>query len=192
MKIYTRTGDDGTTGLHGGTRLSKCAARVEAYGDLDELNAALGAVLSLPGQPPFIRTVLSALQTELFEVGADLATPLDSPQRRKVSPVGAGEIAQLEQWIDEATARLPEQKTFILPGGCECAARLHAARTICRRAERMLVRLIDAERPGAVRSEVLAWVNRVSDLLFVLARLANQEAGIPDVPWIPRARAQDA
>ncbi len=188
MKIYTRTGDDGTTGLHGGARLSKSAARVEAYGDLDELNAALGAVLSLPGLTPFIGAVLSALQIELFEVGADLATPMDSPHRRKISPVGATEISRLEQWIDEATAQLPEQRTFILPGGSECAARLHVARTICRRAERALVRLTEAERPGAVRSEVMAWVNRVSDLLFVLARLANHQAGIPDVPWIPRAR----
>lgn len=188
MSIYTRTGDDGTTGLHGGERVSKGHARVVACGDIDELNAVLGwSLQNCSGEKGMIRDCLDTLQAELFEVGADLATPTDSPYRTKVSPVGTDEIARIERWIDSATARLPEQRSFVLPGGTELASRLHMARTVCRRAERSLVLLFECEARGAVRSEILAYLNRVSDLLFVLARLANAESGVPDVPWMPKS-----
>ncbi|MFG0328442.1 MAG: cob(I)yrinic acid a,c-diamide adenosyltransferase [Phycisphaerales bacterium] len=190
MKIYTRSGDDGTTGLHGGARVSKTHPRVVAYGDLDELNAAIGLVRAALNEA---KTDLSPVgqsmeeaQRLLFEIGADLATPAGSRARKKVSPVGPKDIARLEGWIDEADERLAPQRSFILPGGCELASRLHFARVVCRRAEREIVTLRH-EDPDAAPNETLAWVNRLSDLLFVLARLANHAVGVDDTPWTPRA-----
>lgn len=186
MKLYTRTGDDGSTGLHGGTRVSKTDPRVEAFGQCDELNAAIGLACcaAQPQRDELIIECLDELQRLLFEIGADLATPSDSSARTKVSPVTEADITQLEKWIDAAIARVPEQKTFILPGGSELAARLHLARTICRRVERRVLALPQASSPRPQANVV--YLNRAGDLLFALARLANHNAGVPDVPWHPR------
>ncbi len=193
MKLYTRTGDDGTTGLHGGSRVSKADARVEAYGQCDELNAALGLARCAAdaARDALIVKCLDELQRMLFEIGADLATPAESAARRKVSPVAEADVAKLERWIDAAVAGLEEQRSFILPGGSELAARLHLARTICRRVERCVIGLSEApvSRPKPqVQSPNIVYLNRAGDLLFALARLANRNAGVPDVPWTPRAQ----
>lgn len=186
MKLYTRTGDDGSTGLHGGTRVSKTDPHVEAFGQCDELNAALGLAYcaAQPSRDELIIECLDELQHLLFEIGADLATPAESSARQKVSPITEADITQLEHWIDAAVAPVPPQKTFVLPGGTELAARLHLARTICRRVERCVIALSQASSPQPQANVV--YLNRAGDLLFALARLANHNAGIPDVPWHPR------
>lgn len=183
MKIYTKTGDRGETGLFGGARVSKATPRVEAYGDVDELNSVLGVARAV-GVPPSLDALLGTLQCELFDVGAELATaPGREPQG--FEPIDGAAIERLERAIDEAEAELPPLKTFILPGGSPAAAHLHVARTVCRRAERHVVAVL-AQEP--VRDEIVIYLNRLSDLLFTLARLANHVAGCPDVPWVGAAR----
>jgi cob(I)alamin adenosyltransferase len=179
MRIYTKTGDDGTTGLYGGARVSKADARVEAYGGVDECNAAIG--LARAGAlPAAIDAVLARAQASLFDLGATLASP--AGKKPPTAPPGDAEIAVLERAIDALEATLPKLTTFVLPGGSDAAARLHVARTACRRAERGVVRLSETETvdPVAVR-----YLNRLSDLLFVQARAANAAANVPDVPWTP-------
>lgn len=190
MKLYTRTGDDGSTGLHGGARVSKTDPRVEAYGQCDELNAALGLARSAADAMHFglIVECLDELQRLLFEIGADLATPCDSSARRKVSPVTDADITKLEQWIDAASEQCEPQKTFVLPGGTELAARLHLARTICRRVERRVIALDEARGDRPAPDQNVIYLNRAGDLLFALARLANHLAGVSDVPWHPRGK----
>ncbi|MBM4106086.1 MAG: cob(I)yrinic acid a,c-diamide adenosyltransferase [Phycisphaerae bacterium] len=185
MKLYTRTGDDGTTGLFGGGRVSKDHPRIEAYGTVDELNAGLGLAAAACGEDPTgqrFREILASLQSRLFDIGADLATPEGSPLRSRLPGVGERHVAELERWIDEVDGAVPPIRTFVLPGGTELAARLHLARTVCRRAERLIVALGHSEPVG---DEVVRFVNRVSDLLFAMARGANHAAGVPDVPWTP-------
>jgi cob(I)alamin adenosyltransferase len=184
MKIYTRTGDDGTTGLFGGARVSKADARVEAYGGVDETNAAIGLARAA-GLPPAVDRVLAQVQVELFEVGGALATPTGKASKVAVADPA---VAALEGAIDEAEATLEPLKTFVLPGGSEGACRLHLARTVCRRAERAVVALAARE---AVDGAVVRYLNRLSDLLFVLARATNRAAGVGDVPW-PRAKSPHA
>ncbi len=181
MKIYTRTGDEGETGLFGGGRVSKAHLRVEAYGAVDELNAALAlAVVALEDEE--IRVHLVLVQQDLFALGASLATPgAESGASRPVIPPIPGErVGAMEDWIDAATEETPPLRSFILPGGTAGAAALHLARTVCRRAERAVVRLgqEDPVDPG-----VLRYLNSLSDLLFCLARLANHRAGLHDVLW---------
>jgi cob(I)alamin adenosyltransferase len=178
MKIYTRTGDDGTTGLIGGSRVSKSDPRIECYGTVDELNAALGlaAVVEDSSMLPAIRQV----QNELFILGSHLATDGDAPANVSIPDLDESIIHRLELQIDAAESRLPPLRQFILPGGGESAARLHLARTICRRAERLLTAYAQ-DRP--VPPLVLTYLNRLSDWLFVHARLANRIAGIEDIPW---------
>jgi len=177
MKIYTKTGDDGQTGLFGGTRVSKASARVGAYGDVDELNSAIGvarAHLSKSDLDP----LLERIQSELFDLGAELAA---RPGKHVGVPaIDETQVGALERAIDSAESELAPLKTFILPGGGAAAAHLHLARTICRRAERSIIGLSSDE---SVRAEIVHYVNRLSDLLFVLARVANHRAGVPDVPW---------
>jgi len=180
MRIYTRTGDDGSTGFFGGARTSKGAPRVEAYGAVDEANAAIGLARSA-GAPPPLDEVLEKVQASLFDVGAALATP--PGKAAKVSSPTDADVAALERAIDALEAHLAPLKTFVLPGGHEVAARLHLARTVCRRAEREVVRLAAAEPVDAV---LVRYLNRLSDLLFVQARYANHAAGVADVPWKPR------
>ncbi len=190
MKLYTRTGDDGSTGLHGGDRVSKTDPRVEAYGQCDELNAALGWARCAADASHFglIVECLDELQRMLFEIGADLATPGGSSARRKVSPIGDADITKLEMWIDKATEQCEEQKTFVLPGGTELAARLHLARTICRRVERRVIALGTSDAESGPTNRNVVYLNRAGDLLFALARLANHLEGVADVPWHPRGR----
>lgn len=179
MKIYTKTGDLGDTGLLGGVRVRKDHPRIEAYGTVDELNAVLG-VARAAGLPAGIDQVLARVQHELFELGAELARPTPLPAD-KIRLDGLA-IERLEQAIDAGEATLPPLMQFILPGGSASAASLHLARTVCRRAERRILTL--GHQPGeSIRSEVVVYLNRLSDLLFVLARVANHEAGTPDVPW---------
>ena len=186
MKIYTRTGDDGTTGLLGGARAGKDAPRLEAYGSIDELNAALGAAraaLDAASAAAALDPVLERLQAELFVVGAELATAPGSAPPAHGGAIGAADVRRLEDEIDRFEAELEPLKNFILPGGTAAAAQLHLARTVCRRAERCLARLAQSE---PVRKELLIYVNRLSDHLFVAARFANHKAGRADVPWRPR------
>jgi cob(I)alamin adenosyltransferase len=177
MKIYTRTGDDGTTGLLGGVRLGKDDLRISAYGTVDELNALLG-VCRAGELPTSVEAVIDALQHEMFMLGSELSSPAGPPRGTDV--VGDVEIARLEATIDEFESSLEPLREFILPGGSPAAAAIHVARCVCRRAEREMVAL---SRSSAVRPLALVYINRVSDLLFVLARAANAAVGMPDVPW---------
>lgn len=178
MKIYTKTGDKGDTALLGGQRVPKDSLRVEAYGTVDELNSVLGIVLADCADME-VESVIQPVQRELFALGAELAAP-DSTKAPGMPRVDKGATANLEAHIDALNARLPEIHNFILPGGTPFAARIHFARTVCRRAERSVVRL---SRSEPVRDEVIAYLNRLSDLLFVLARHANMTAGVQEVPW---------
>jgi cob(I)alamin adenosyltransferase len=180
MKIYTRTGDAGGTALFGGTRVSKADARVAAYGDVDELNACLGAVRSQDGLSGDITGLIEQLQKDLFAIGARLADPAEKIAERvtKVA-VTDGDIRRLEEWIDRLEAELPPLRRFILPGGNRAGALLHFSRTVCRRAERAIVAL----GTDHVEAHLLAYVNRLSDLLFVIARAVNHRGGQPEVEW---------
>jgi len=177
LRIYTRTGDDGTTGLIGGQRVGKDDPRVAAYGTVDELNALLGSARA--EQPPAeVEAVLAAIQDQLFVLGSDLATPVD--QAVRTAPIAAAQVEALEREIDRFEAELPRLTSFILPGGTRLAATLHQARAICRRAEREVVAL---SRRQELRGAALVYLNRLSDLLFVLARFANHRAGATEVRW---------
>jgi len=180
MKIYTRTGDGGATALFGGTRVSKADPRVAAYGDVDELNACLGAVRAAGDLSSDLVGLLEELQKDLFAIGARLADPAEKIAGRvtKVA-VAEADVQRLENWIDRLEGELPPLRRFILPGGSRAGALLHLARTVCRRAERSVVALGTAN----VEPQVLAYVNRLSDLLFVVARAVNHRAGQPEVEW---------
>jgi cob(I)alamin adenosyltransferase len=178
MKIYTRTGDDGTTGLLGKDRVPKHDARVEAYGSVDELNAVLGVAHAHDGQHWF-GALVPALQTACFQVGAELATT-DRSMLAKLTLVSDDDIAALEREIDRLESDLAPLTRFVLPGGTLLAATLHHARTVCRRAERRVTALA-AHEP--VDARLVRWLNRVADLLFVMARWANFRAGVPDQTW---------
>jgi cob(I)alamin adenosyltransferase len=180
VKIYTRTGDTGETGLRGGMRVRKNAPRVEACGTLDELNATLGMVCAALTDPDTVR-LLQSVQRDLFALGAQLADARGGEtQATDKAAVPDARLGELEQTIDRTQAELPPLRSFILPGGGEGGARLHQARTICRRAERRIAALAEAEPVAPV---TLAYVNRLSDLLFVLARLANHRARIQELTW---------
>lgn len=180
MKLYTKTGDNGTTGLFCAQRVDKDALRVEAYGEVDELNSVLGWAAAACTHRE-LADILHRLQDRLFELGADLATPRgEGTDTQKVARIGDRQIAEAEYLIDQACDQLEPLRQFILPGGGELAGRLHTARSVCRRAERRCVSLARAEDIGA---GAVVYLNRLSDLLFALARRANQLDGIPDVPW---------
>jgi len=180
MKIYTRTGDAGGTALFGGTRVSKADPRVAAYGDVDELNACLGTVRAHSEISGDIVELIEQLQKDLFAIGARLADPAEKIVERvtKVA-VGDGDIQRLEDWIDRFETELPPLRRFILPGGSRAGALLHLSRTVCRRAERQIVAL----GTDQVAPHVFAYINRLSDLLFVMARVVNHRAGQPEVEW---------
>jgi cob(I)alamin adenosyltransferase len=182
-KIYTRTGDDGTTALGGGQRLPKDALRIEAYGTVDELNAALGAALASSLEPSIAASV-ARIQNELFHLGADLCVLEDDKGRMPVPRIEERHVSALEELMDRLTDDLGPLENFILPGGSAGAAHLHVARTICRRAERVLVGLARSEAVGAW---TLRYLNRLSDALFVMARHENKYRGLPDVLWDSRA-----
>lgn len=188
MKLYTKTGDDGGTGLFDGARVSKCDERVCAYGEVDELNAFLGAAIASANAASTIAGYarlaerMSSIQNALFAIGAELATPIDSRNRAKVKAIPESLAKELEAWIDEACAPVAELKSFVLPGGSPLAAQMHICRTVCRRAERSVVSL---GRSQELNPQIVIYLNRLSDLFFAWARLANHAAGIPDVEWHP-------
>lgn len=185
-RIYTRTGDAGDTGLFGGGRVSKADARVDAYGAVDELSAALGCA-HVAGTGADVRALVRSAQADLFAIGAHLATPTADGQRRTpwLPALPGDSVPQLEAWIDRAEAELPELRSFILPGGSAAGAALHFARTVCRRAERRVVALA---ADHAVDRVILVYLNRLSDVLFVAARLENHRAGQEEPRWEPRQR----
>lgn len=181
IKIYTKTGDDGDTGLFGGGRVPKDHPRVEAYGAVDELNAVLGMARSVEMMPR-IDEVVAPVQRDLFALGALLATPDLEKMKEQLSKarISDARIGQMEQAIDDGEAELEPLKAFILPGGTPKAAALHVARTTCRRAERAVIHL---QREAEIPQIVIVYLNRLSDLLFVLARVANRRAGAGEVTW---------
>lgn len=172
-KIYTRTGDDGSTGLGDGSRIGKDALRVAAFGTVDEANSAIGLLLACDGIAEGVRALLTSIQHGLFDLGGELCIPGHAAMTQ-------ADVDALERELDRFNADLPPLKEFILPGGTEAAARCHLARTIVRRAEREAVALSRAE---PVRAEALAWLNRLSDVLFVLARVLCRDAGVDEVTW---------
>jgi cob(I)alamin adenosyltransferase len=182
MKLYTKTGDGGETGLFGGKRVSKDSVRVEAYGAVDELNAAIGVILTHLTDAD-LRERLITIQSALFDLGSELATPADSAvaaSGAKLPRVEPRTIEAMESWIDAFDAEVEPLRNFVLPGGSAGGAALHLARTVCRRAERRVVTLAARD---AVREDVLRYLNRLSDLLFVMARVANKRAGVAETQW---------
>jgi cob(I)alamin adenosyltransferase len=184
VKLYTRTGDDGTTGLFSGARVSKDHPRIEAYGTVDETNSALGlAAAGCADDHPFevrLREILVRIQSRLFDIGADLATPEGAANESRISRTDDSHVLEAEAWIDEMESGNTPLRQFVLPGGSELAARLHLARTVSRRAERLMITLSHTEpvTPAAIR-----FINRLSDLMFAAARRANAERGVKDVTW---------
>jgi len=183
VKVYTRRGDAGETDLFGGERVSKDDARVEAYGAVDELNSVLGVAAAASGQKD-LRDASQRIQGELFDLGAHLATPDPAHRERYDVPAPRAEdVSALEETIDRLEEELEPLRTFVLPGGTSAAAAFHQARTVCRRAERAVVAL---GRADDIDPRALGYLNRLSDLLFVMARVENHRAGEPDVPWSGR------
>lgn len=181
MKLYTRRGDDGTTRFFGGEQVLKSHLRVHTYGEVDEVNATIGGVIAC-GTDGQICQRLLRIQSDLLTLGAELATPSGNGSAVTIEQA---HVTQLERWIDEASDEVAPLQNFILPGGCELAARLHAARAVCRRAERAVVGLAQQE---SVTALAIMYLNRLSDLLFALARLANHRAGVCDVEWVTRKK----
>jgi cob(I)alamin adenosyltransferase len=182
VKIYTKTGDGGTTGLFGGARVRKDDPRVEAYGTVDELNAVIGLARAA-GAPDDVDAVLAGVQEDLFVIGAELATVAGKEEKLPMALLGEPRSNLLEHAIDRMEETLPPLTSFVMPGGSPAGAQLHQARTVCRRAER---RILSAAEHTPIRSDILVYLNRLSDFLFVAARRANHVAGTPDVPWAPR------
>jgi cob(I)alamin adenosyltransferase len=184
-RIYTKTGDDGTTALGDGSRVRKTDPRIAAYADVDECNAALGVAVALGALSSEVREVLVRVQNDLFDVGADLCNPVSPEPKWPPIRVSEEHVARLEEWCDEFNARLSTLDSFILPGGTPGAALLHVARTVCRRAERAAwsVVEVDADRTNAA---AVRYLNRLSDLLFILGRQANPDG---DVTWVPGGSA---
>ena len=181
MKIYTKTGDGGETSLFGAGRVSKAHVRVEAFGSVDELNATLAWAVAHVTDAT-IGERLAAIQHDLFALGAELASPpsTDGRRRPETPSLPIARVPEMESWMDEADGELTELRAFVLPGGTPGAAALHLSRTVCRRAERMVVRLAEAE---AVNEDLVRYLNRLSDLLFTFARLENHRRDTPDVEW---------
>jgi cob(I)alamin adenosyltransferase len=184
MKIYTKTGDDGQTGLFGGERVQKSDPRVDAYGSVDETNACLG-VARAAGLAPDIDAALERIQAQLFVLGAELATPEGHRARLRLPLLGENDVVALEAEIDRLEAGLSPLTSFVLPAGTAGASALHLARTVCRRAERGVVAV---RAVAQLRPELVVYLNRLSDLLFVMARHQNHWAGVADVAWAPRAQ----
>ena len=178
-RIYTRAGDGGETSLGDGSRVPKLDCRIGAFGTVDELNAALGVVLAEPELPERLREPLAKIQNDLFDVGADLSVPYGVGERLRVEQ---SHVDRLEHLCDELNAGLPMLKSFVLPGGTPAAARLHVARTTCRRAERDA---LTAQQETGINALVLAYLNRLSDFLFIAARWANKDAGADEPLWKP-------
>lgn len=186
MRIYTRTGDAGTTALFGGERVPKDDARVRAYGTIDELNAHLGMSRAMLTDRT-LDSRLGELQNALFDVGADLATPHDAPAREQIRAIDESDTARLEEMIDQIQAQIEPLRQFILPGGHQASAALQVSRAVARRAEREVVAL---SRQGRTNPGIAVYLNRLSDLLFVMARLVNAENGVSESRWKVRPRVR--
>ena len=182
-KVYTRTGDDGTTSLGAGQRVPKDSLRVETYGTVDELNSHVGAAIA-SGIEPELAALLRGIHNDLFHLGSDLCVTEEDKAKRPVPRIEARHVDALEEAIDRLSADLPPLENFVLPGGTAGAAQLHVARAVCRRAERLAVTLSRGERVG---EQVVVYLNRLSDLLFVMARWENWKKETPDVLWDSRA-----
>ena len=178
--LYTGTGDSGTTSLVGGERISKCCARLEAYGTLDEFSSFLGVVLSSDSCPSELKLQLLEVQNRLFDVGCYLASAVEKGSKPNCKGVDVSCIETLECWIDDLDAQTPKIRAFVLPGGCELAAHCHVARTVCRRAERRVLALAADEYVDPL---VVRWLNRLSDYLFIAARYLNYVAGVEEIVW---------
>lgn len=181
-RVYTRTGDDGSTGLGDGIRVQKDSPRIETFGAVDELSSAIGLAVAF-GVDPDLAAPLSRIQNELFHLGADLCVPEDRKRAGSLPGIEERHVTALEALMDELSSELTPLANFVLPGGCQSAAALHVARTVCRRAERCAVTLAKAE---AVGPEVVRYLNRLSDTLFVMARFENVRRQVPDVLWDSR------
>ena len=181
-KVYTRTGDDGTTSLGSGERVPKDSPRIAAYGTVDELNSCVGAAIAA-GLDPALGARLRSVQNDLFHLGSDLCMPEGGKERRPVPTIEPRHVEALERWMDEMSAELAPLENFVLPGGSPGAALLHVARAVCRRAERDAILLSRSEPVGA---SVVTYLNRLSDVLFVAARFENAKRGVPDVLWNTR------
>lgn len=179
MKIYTRTGDKGETSLFGAERVSKASLRVNAYGDVDETNSHIGLVRSFNKEKK-ISAILEEIQSDLFVLGSDLATPINSPSRKNIPTITAKHVKRLEKLIDEIEEQNLPLRKFVLPAGSKTASLLHVARTVCRRAERKVVALKEKE---TINEQCLIYLNRLADLLFVLARFANKISNVKDIEW---------
>jgi cob(I)alamin adenosyltransferase len=184
-RIYTRTGDDGTTALGDMSRVPKVDPRVVAYGDVDEANSSIGVAIALGGLEPEVVTLLTAIQNEMFDLGADLCTPIVADPKWAPLRIDAGYVERLETECDRYNERLTSLDSFVLPGGTAGASLLHVARTVARRAERSVWQLIETE-PEATNPLTASYLNRLSDLLFILCRVANLATG--DVTWQPQAQ----
>lgn len=191
MKIYTRGGDRGETGLLGGDRVPKADPRVEAYGSVDELNAALGLALALDADGLIDSAEIERVQEDLLAVGGRLAAadPVRALARGTIPSLPASRIEELEAWIDRLDADLPELDAFVLPGGSPAGAQLHVARTVCRRSERAVVRLLESQPD--LEDVVIPYLNRLSDLLFTLARGVNAGTGRPEARWAPQRERRE-
>jgi cob(I)alamin adenosyltransferase len=181
MKIYTKKGDDGTTGLIGGTRVSKSELRIETYGTVDELNSYIGWVRDLASRKE-ISDMLIIIQDKLFTIGSHLAADPEK-SRMKLPDILEEDVTTLENWIDQMDTKLPEMKSFVLPGGHSAVSCTHVSRCVCRRAERLVVALSKSENVEIV---ILHYLNRLSDFLFTLSRLLAKEFNAPETPWIPK------
>lgn len=179
MKIYTKTGDDGTTGLFGGKRVLKSDLRVHTYGNIDELNAIIG-LITVKEPNPELNEIMINLNNILFTAGADIATPLNPKPKFSIDRIDNNHILYLEEKIDQLTSQLPELKNFILPGGSESSALMHLARTVCRRTERYAVELSKEEEIG---SYIIKFINRLSDFLFTASRYSNFISGKKEIIW---------
>lgn len=179
-QLYTRTGDTGTTSLVGGERIKKNSARLEAYGTVDELSSCLGAIAADKNCQPEVKGQIFAVQNTLFNIGSSLATLPGGNYTPDTDPVRPEMIQDLEGWIDALDEQTPRIRAFVLPGGCELAAKAHIARTICRRAERRILELADAE---TVDERIIRFINRLSDYLFILARYFNFMQGEKELIW---------
>ncbi|MDE6341127.1 MAG: cob(I)yrinic acid a,c-diamide adenosyltransferase [Muribaculaceae bacterium] len=180
--LYTRTGDNGSTSLVGGERISKICPRLEAYGTLDEFSSFLGVVLSEPSCPGFLKDQLLQIQNSLFDAGCYLATAVAPGTTPRCNGLSEASISEVEEWIDSLDSQTPKIRAFVLPGGSMPAAHCHVARAVCRRAERCILKLGAEEY---VDPTLLRWINRLSDYLFIAARYLNHEAGIDEIIWRP-------
>ncbi|MDE6649495.1 MAG: cob(I)yrinic acid a,c-diamide adenosyltransferase [Muribaculaceae bacterium] len=178
--LYTGTGDDGTTSLVGGERISKVCARLEAYGTVDEFSSFLGVVLSNPGCPSDLKETLLEIQNRLFDAGCYLATSVKDGESPCCAGINEESICKLEGWIDLLDSETPKIRAFVLPGGCEQAAHCHVARTVCRRAERRILELAINEYVDPL---LIKWFNRLSDYLFIAARYLNHVNGVAELTW---------